>query len=187
MVSYQTVQLAQYSPGTEYNPGASLLKQLLWYYLGSPLLKSRWLPFSAFKVSLLRMFGSAVGTGVRVKPGVQVKFPWRLAVADDCWLGEDAWIDNLAPVTLESNVCISQGVYLCTGNHDWSKSTFDLRLGAIHIEQSAWIGARAVVGPGVTVGAGAILTLGSVATRSLESWTVHVGNPCQAVKKRELR
>lgn len=67
-------------------------------------------------------------------------------------------------MTLERNVCLSQGVYLCTGNHDWSKPTFALRLGSIHIEQSAWIGAKALISPGGTVGAGAVLALGSVAT-----------------------
>ncbi|MEO1621954.1 MAG: WcaF family extracellular polysaccharide biosynthesis acetyltransferase [Cyanobacteria bacterium J06632_3] len=181
-----SVQLDQYSPSADYTPGASLIKQLLWYYIGSPLVMSYWLPMSGIKVRILRQFGASIGDGVRIKPGVRIKFPWRLIVADHCWLGEGAWIDNLAPVTLGSNVCLSQGTYLCTGNHDWSKPTFDLRLGPISIEQSAWIGARAVVGPGVTVGEGAVLTLNSVASRSLESWQVYVGNPCQSIKKRTI-
>lgn len=183
---FQAVQLASYTPGDDYSPGAPLLKQLLWFYGGSPLVMSHWLPFSGFKVKLLRLFGATIGSGVRIKPGVRVKFPWRLSVGDNCWLGEHAWIDNLAPVTLDDNVCLSQGVYLCTGNHDWSKPTFDLRLGGIHIEQSAWIGAQAMVGPGVTVGAGAILSLGSVTSRTLESWTIYAGNPAQPIKTRDL-
>ncbi|MEN8446366.1 MAG: WcaF family extracellular polysaccharide biosynthesis acetyltransferase [Cyanobacteria bacterium J06555_13] len=185
-MSSKAVQLANYTPGKDYSPGAPLLKQLLWFYIGSPLVISNWLPFSGLKVKLLRLFGASIGTGVRIKPGLRVKFPWRLTVGEDCWLGENAWIDNLAPVTLESNVCLSQDVYLCTGNHDWGKPTFDLRLGSIHIEQSAWVGARAVVGPGVTVGAGAVLALGGATSRNLESWTIYAGNPAQPVKKREL-
>ncbi|MEO0771170.1 MAG: WcaF family extracellular polysaccharide biosynthesis acetyltransferase [Cyanobacteria bacterium J06649_4] len=181
-----SVQLANYAPSADYTPGASLLKQLLWYYVGSPLTMAYWLPVSGMKVQILRLFGANIGDGVRIKPGVRVKFPWRLTVADYCWLGEGAWIDNLAPVTLGSNVCLSQGTYLCTGNHDWSKPAFDLRLGAIEIQQSAWVGARSVVGPGVTIGEGAVLTLNSVASRSLEGWQVYAGNPCQPVKKRKI-
>ena len=179
-------QLAQYNPG-DYTPGVSLIKQLLWYYVGSPLFMSYLVPVSEPKAKLLRLFGASVGTGVRIKQGVRIKFPWRLTVGDDCWLGEGAWIDNLAPVTLGDNVCLSQEVYLCTGNHNWSKPSFDLILGEIKIEQSAWIGARGVVGPGVTVGEGAVLTLNSVANKPLQAWTVCVGNPAVAVKQRKIK
>jgi putative colanic acid biosynthesis acetyltransferase WcaF len=180
------VRLDQYTV-TDYTPGASLPKQLLWFYLGAPLVQTSLLPISAFKVGLLRLFGATVGHGVRIKPGVKVKFPWRLTVGAHTWLGENLWIDNLAPVTIGDHVCLSQGVYLCTGNHDWGKSTFDLRLGEIHIESGSWIGAKAILGPGVTVGEGAILSLGSVSTRSLDPWTIYSGNPAQPVKKRVLK
>lgn len=89
---------------------------------------------SGVKVALLQAFGAKVGQRVRIKPGVRVKFPWRLTVGDHVWIGEDTWIDNLDEVTIESNVCISQGVYLCTGNHDWGHPHFALRTGPIHLE-----------------------------------------------------
>jgi putative colanic acid biosynthesis acetyltransferase WcaF len=180
------VHLANYQTSADYSPGASLIKQLGWYYLGAPLFASYLLPFSRPKAWLLRCFGATVGRGIRIKSGVRVKFPWRLTVGDHCWLGEALWIDNLAPVVIEDNVCLSQGVYLCTGNHDWQKPTFDLRLGSIHLKAGSWVAAQAIVGPGVTLGEGAILTLGSVAIRSLEPWTIYSGNPAQAMKRREV-
>ncbi|MEM9213294.1 MAG: WcaF family extracellular polysaccharide biosynthesis acetyltransferase [Cyanobacteria bacterium P01_F01_bin.150] len=182
----QSVSLKEYALPTNYSPGAALWKQLLWYYLGFPLVKSRLMPFSSLKIWLLKAFGATVGTGVRIKPGVRIKFPWKLTIGDHCWLGESAWIDNVGPITIGDNVCLSQGVYLCTGNHDWSLPTFDLRLGEIHIQSGSWLGAKSVVGPSVTVGEGAILTLGSVATRSLQPMTIYAGNPAQAVKERVL-
>jgi putative colanic acid biosynthesis acetyltransferase WcaF len=121
-----------------------------------------------------------------MKPGVRVKFPWRLTLADDVWIGEDAWIDNLADVEIGANVCVSQGAYLCTGSHDWSVSTFDLITEPIRIEGGAWIAAKAVVGPGVTVGSGAVLTLGSMAFSDLEPWTIYAGTPARPIKAREL-
>jgi putative colanic acid biosynthesis acetyltransferase WcaF len=179
------MQLDRYTVGS-YTPGAPYWKQLLWYFIGSPLVQSYWLPMSALKVWLLRCFGAEIGQGVRIKPGVRVKFPWRLAIGDYVWLGEDAWIDNLALVTIESHVCISQGVYLCTGNHDWSHPHFELKTAGIHLEESSWIAARAVIGPGVTVGKGAVLVLGGVTGRSLDPMTIYSGNPAQPLKARKM-
>jgi putative colanic acid biosynthesis acetyltransferase WcaF len=112
-----------------------------------------------------------------LKPGLKIKFPWRLVVGDNTWLGEDVWIDNLAPVLIGADCCISQGAYLCTGSHDWSKSGFDLITKPIRIGDRAWIAARAIIGPGVTVGEGAVLGLGSVASGDLAPWTIYRGNP----------
>jgi putative colanic acid biosynthesis acetyltransferase WcaF len=179
------MHLDQYTPGA-YSPGAPRWKQILWYLLGDPLVRSRYLTSSKFKGWILRCFGAKIGQSVRIKPGVQIKFPWRLQVGDYVWLGENAWLDNLALITLEDHVCLSQDVYLCTGNHDWSDPTFKLVLGSIHVEQGSWIAARAVIGPGVSIGQGAVLGLGSVTGRSLEPMTIYAGNPAQPIKKRSI-
>lgn len=180
------MRLDQYFP-ENYTPGASFIKQILWYFLGSSLLYSYWLPFSKFKVFLLRAFGAHIGKKVTIKPGVRIKFPWRLAVGNYVWLGEQAWLDNLAEISIDDHVCISQGAYLGTGNHNWSDPNFALRLGRIHIQESSWVGAHAVVGPGVTVGRGAVLCLGSIATRSLEPMMVYSGNPAKPLKARLMK
>lgn len=180
------MQLDQYTLG-EYTPGAPFWQQLLWYFVGDPLFRSSWLPWSRFKVVLLRLFGATVGQGVRIKPGVKVKFPWRLSLGDYVWIGEQAWLDNLAPITVESHVCISQDVYLCTGNHDWNHPHFALKPAPIVIQQGSWLAARAVVGPGVTISQGAVLCLGSVAGQSLEAMTVYAGNPATIIKRRLIK
>jgi len=169
-----------------YTPGAAFWKQLLWYFVGSPIVASYWVPMSSLKAWILRAFGAKIGQGVRIKTGVKIKFPWRLSVGDCAWIGEDTWIDNLAYVTIESHVCLSQGVYICTGNHDWNHPNFKLRTAPIHIQESSWIAAKAVIGPGVTVGKGAVLTIGGVTGRSLEAMTIYTGNPAQAVKERKI-
>lgn len=179
------MNLDRYTVGS-YTPGAPRWKQILWYFLGEPLFRTHWLPSSEFKVWLLRCFGSKVGQSVRIKPGVKIKFPWRLSVGDRVWIGENSWLDNVAPISIESDVCISQDVYLCTGNHDWSDPEFKLIPAAIHVQQGSWIAARAVIGPGVTVGQGAVLCLGSVAGRSLQPMTIYAGNPAQPIKQRKI-
>src|SRR5579871_1957393 len=97
---------------SEYDIGRSLVVRTAWFLLGSPLLRCQVITSSALRRTLLRWFGAKVGRGVVIKPGVRVKFPWKLKLGNCCWIGEDCWIDNLAQVTLGDHVCVSQGVYL---------------------------------------------------------------------------
>lgn len=166
-----------------FDRGRPAWMELLWMLLQALFVDS-WMPGSAHRVWLLRMFGARIGRGAVLKPHLRIKFPWRLALGDNVWLGEGVWIDNLALVNLGSNVCVSQGAYLCTGSHDWSRATFDLIVEPIRVEAGAWIAARATVAPGVTVGEGAVLGLGSVASVDLQPWTVYQGCPAGAVRQR---
>ena len=170
-----------------YKPGRSMAISAAWFWFGLPLVRSSWIPFSAVRIWLLRAFGAAIGAGVVVKPGVRVKYPWRLAIGEHAWVGEDAWIDNLEQVTIGAHACISQGAYLCTGNHDWSDPEFGLIVKPIVVEACAWVGARAVVCPGITIQEGAIITAGGVAMRSVPRYEIHGGNPAVFMRKREMR
>jgi putative colanic acid biosynthesis acetyltransferase WcaF len=167
----QGVRLDRFS-AKEFDRGCSRFVEALWLVC-SALFVSSGLPGSRLRVLILQAFGARIGTGVLIKPHVRVKFPWRLSAGAYSWIGEDVWIDNLERVSIGAQCCISQGVYLCTGSHDWSKETFDLITKPIYIENGAWICAKATVGPGVRVGEGAVLTLGSVTTRDLEPWTCY--------------
>lgn len=170
---------------TWYQPG-SFLRRGIWYLVSLLFFRPSFLPFYGWKRFLLRLFGAAIGKGLIVKPGVQVKYPWLLQTGDHCWIGEKVWIDNLAMVTLGNHVCISQEAYLFCGNHDYTKSTFDLMVKPIVLEDGAWIGARAVVCPGVVCGNHAVLAVGSVATHSMEAWGIYQGNPAVEIKKRNI-
>jgi putative colanic acid biosynthesis acetyltransferase WcaF len=176
--------LAAYRTPPDWHPGAPILVQTLWFCLGCPLLAARWLPGSAWRVGLLRVFGARIGSDCRLKPGLRVKFPWRLEVGQACWLAEDAWFDNLAPICLGDRVCISQGAFLCTGNHNFRSSSFNLRLGPITIGSDAWIAARAVIAPGTLIGSGAVVALGSVVSGSVPPDSIVRGNPAEVASKR---
>lgn len=143
-------------------------------------------PFSGLKVWTLRLFGAKIGNNVVVKPKINIKHPWKLTIGNHCWIGESVWIDNLAEVTIEDNVCLSQGAFLICGNHNYKKSTFDLMVAPITIREGAWIGAKSIVGPGVTVESHAVLSLGSVASGNLETYTVYRGNPAIKIKDRAI-
>jgi putative colanic acid biosynthesis acetyltransferase WcaF len=168
-----------------YKPGAGFLVRGLWYFVNVAYFKSSF-PFNGVKIFWLKLFGAKVGKGVVVKPGVNIKYPWRLTVGNHVWIGEKVWIDNLGDVVIEDHVCISQGAFLLCGNHDYKKTSFDLMVGNITIKKGAWIGAMSTVCPGVTVAQHAVLTAGSVATSDLAEFTISQGNPAVAVRKREI-
>ena len=136
---------------------------------------------------MLRMFGATLGQGLVLRPGLRVKYPWRLSVGDHTWLGEDCWIDNLAEVTIGSNVCVSQGAYLCTGNHDWSDAAFSLMVQPITLRDGCWVGARAVICPGVTLDECAVAAAGSVVTKDVPAYEIHAGNPAKFLRRRVIQ
>jgi putative colanic acid biosynthesis acetyltransferase WcaF len=169
-----------------YSSKRSRLVEILWYFTGAPLIRSSLLPFSAIRSHLLQLFGAGVGIGVVLKPGIRVKYPWMLTIGKHAWIGEDVWIDNLAPVTIGDNVCISQDAYLCTGSHDWSDPAFGLKLGPIDVEDGAWIGARAMICPGVRIEECAVASAGSIVTRNIPAFEIHAGNPAKFVRTRKI-
>lgn len=166
-----------------YERGRSVLVEAAWIVTQALLVRS-FIPGSFHRRILLRMFGARIGTGVVIKPGVRVKFPWRLDVGAHSWIGEGVWIDNLADVKIGAHCCLSQDAYLCTGSHDWSKTTFDLVIAPIVIGEGAWIAARAVIAPGVVVSRGAVLGLSSLATASLQENGIYQGVPAKLVRHR---
>jgi putative colanic acid biosynthesis acetyltransferase WcaF len=170
---------------SNFDRGRSRLVEALWVAVEGLFFQS-WIPGSAWRVSVLRLFGASLGSGVVIKPHVKIKFPWRLSIGDYSWIGEKVWIDNLAEVSIGKNCCLSQGAYLCTGNHRWDSRSFDLVASPIRIEDHCWIGAMAQIAPGVCCGEGAVLAMGSLASSNLEKWHIHSGAPAKAVKSRPV-
>lgn len=169
-----------------YSPGSNVFKRLVWYYVNLIFIRSGFLPLNAAKIFLLRAFGARVGRNVTIKPGVSIKYPWFLSVGNNVWIGENVWIDNLTTVTISDNCCLSQGAMLLTGNHNYKKSTFDLMIGEIHLEEGVWIGTQSIVCPGVRCKSHAVLTVGSVASKDLETFGIYRGNPAVHINTREI-
>lgn len=168
-----------------YKPGGNAVKRVLWYFVNAAFVNSV-MPVSSIKIFWLRLFGAKIGSNVLVKPKVNIKYPWRLKVGNNVWIGECVWIDNLDDVEIGNNVCLSQGAMLLCGNHNYSKSTFDLITGKIVLEDGVWIGAKAVVCPGTTAKTHSVLTVGSVAVGELEAYTIYSGNKAIKVKTRTV-
>lgn len=141
-------------------------------------------PFHAWRSLLLRVFGAQMGEGCHFYPGGRVWAPWNLICEDRVTLGDDAELYNPSPLYLGSHCIVSQGAYICGATHEYDTPEFRLVHFPMRLGAYSWICARAMVNPGVNVGAGAILGLGSVATRDLEPFGIYAGIPARKVKVR---
>ena len=178
-----TQQLGTYD-GSEHQRGRSKLVYAIWSLVNSLVFRNSFIPIPKLKVILLKIFGSQIGNGVVIKPCVNIRYPWKLQIGDNCWIGEHVWIENLAAVTLGDNVCISQDAMIISGSHDYGRTTFNDNSEAILLENGVWIGARAVVGKGITCGKNSILSINSVAEKDLKPDSIYVGHPARFAKKR---
>ena len=177
-----TVNLGGYN-NSNFNTGSGPLKRIVWHFVNGLFFKS-FFHFYGLKVFLLKLFGAEIGMNVLIKPNVNIKYPWNLIVGNDVWIGEEVWIDNLAKVQIGNNVCISQWAMLLCGNHNFSKSNFDLITGTIILEDGVWIGARSVVCPHVTCHSHSVLSVNSTATKDLEPYSIYQGTPAVKIRDR---
>ena len=109
------------------------------------------------KIIILKLFGANIGKSSIIKPGVKIKYPWKLKMGEAVWLGENVWIENIGSVIIGDNVCISQGVNLITGNHNFKSINFDLIEECIEIGDDVWIGCFNTILPGETVPQGTFI------------------------------
>ena len=164
--------------------GRPLLVEAIWH-LSKCLLFLTPLPVpSRFKCFILRLFGARIGKGVVIKPQVKIHFPWKLTVGNFAWIGEEVFILNFEPVSIGAHCCISQRAFLCGGGHDYRQPDMPYRNGPITVEDGAWVGAQVFVAQGVTIGAEAVITAGSVVTRNQPPRMICGGNPSLPVKER---
>ncbi len=162
---------------SDFDRGAPRWKEALWVAVRCLFFQAP-LPWpSELRVALLRAFDAKVGNSVIIRANVNISFPWRLMIGDHVWIGEGVGILSLAQVTIESNVCISQRAYLCTGSHDFRREDFKLKVGPIVVRTGSWIAAMAFIGPGVEIGAGTVVSAGSVILDDVPPNSIVRGNP----------
>jgi putative colanic acid biosynthesis acetyltransferase WcaF len=153
------------------------------------LLLARWTPpaLRGWRRSLLRLFGAQVAPTANIYASARIWSPANLSIADGAAIGPGAIVYSMAPVTIGAFAVISQRAHLCAGTHDIESPAFQLRARPIAIGARAWIAAEAFVGPGVTIGEGAVLGARGCAMRDLAPWTVYGGNPATLLRARHIR
>lgn len=161
------------------------LRRLAWNICWALLYRWSPRPFHSWRALLLRVFGATMGSNCHFYPGSKVWAPWNLICSDKVSAADGVEIYNPAPIRFGSHAILSQQAFVCGATHDYDDPAFPLIAYSMTFGDYSWICARASVAPGVDVGEGAVLGLGSVATRDLAPWTVYGGVPAVKVKERQ--
>ncbi len=176
------IQLKDFQSGL--GRGASRLTECCWWIVRAIFFLSP-LPLpSRLRVAWLRFFGATIGKGIVIRSGVWIAFPWRLIIGDNVWIGEQVMLLNLNQIVIESDCCISQRAFLCTGSHRFDQPGFDLVTRPITIKKGSWVAAQVFVAPGVTIGPDSMCIAGSVVLTDVPPETTVIGNP--AIVKRQF-
>lgn len=170
--------------GASFSLGNRLTRAL---WIATWTLLASWTPpqLLPWRRMLLRLFGASIAPTANVRGSAKIWLPSNLEMQDYASLGPHAHCYNMAKVTLGRYVVVSQGAHLCAGSHRIDDENFQLFAKPIAIGDRAWIAAEAFVGPGVTVGEGAVLGARGVAFENLKAWTVYIGNPAAEKRARK--
>jgi len=152
--------------------------ELVWGVFGR--LTPRWC-LNGWRVRLLRLFGAKIGRDCIVRNTAVCWKPDNLTVGDNSWIDSDVNLYSVDRITIGSNCVVSTGAFLCTATHDIRKEDFPLTTAPIVMEDGAWVAARAIVLPGVTLHEGCVVGAGAVVTKDVPAWTIVAGNPAREV------
>jgi putative colanic acid biosynthesis acetyltransferase WcaF len=159
------------------------LRMLLWEATWPLLCQWTPKPCNPWRLLILRCFGVSIRGWPFVHQRARIEHPWNLTLHHRSCLGDRAHIYCLGPVVIHARATVAQEAYLCTGTHDFSQPNWPLQTAPITIGADAFIGARAFLLLGVTVGEGAIVGACSVVTRTVPPAVVVAGNPARLIRQ----
>jgi putative colanic acid biosynthesis acetyltransferase WcaF len=136
---------------------------------------------------LLRFFGARIDKGAHPYPRAKIWAPWNLEMGPHSCISDDVDCYCVDRVHIGAHATVSQYSYLCTATHDIEDPHMPLVTAPITIAAGAWVCADVFIGPGVTIGEGAVVGARSSVFRSVDPWAVVAGNPAKLIKQRCLR
>jgi putative colanic acid biosynthesis acetyltransferase WcaF len=163
-----------------------------WYILLWWLVQGIAFPLSphslhGFRCWLLRLFGAKIGKGVMIRPTARFTYPWKIKIGDYSWIGDDVVLYSLDGISIGMQCVISQECYLCTGSHDFQDVAFNLITAPIAIGNGVWIAADCFIGPGVHIGANAVIGSRSSVFSHIPEQQVAWGTPCRPRYPRAMK
>lgn len=162
------------------------LARAIWAVIYTILFRPSPRSFHAWRRTILRLFGARVGRGAHPYPSCKIWAPWNLVMGEHACLGPYVDCYNVARIEISEYATVSQYSYLCSATHDYTKLSMPLIPQPIRICARAWVAAAAFVGPGITVGEGAVVGARSCVVKNVPAWTIVAGNPARIIKSRTL-
>lgn len=142
-----------------------------------------WQVSSRLRVRILRIFGAEIGTGVVFRPRTRVKFPWKLHVGANSWIGEGVWIHNQDHVFIGHDCVVSQETFITTGSHA-HRTNMALLTRPVRIDNGSWITSRCIVLGGTKVGVSAIIQPGTLVSGVVPDNCIWGNPPAQNIGTR---
>ncbi len=157
---------------------------LLWEYCW--LCFCAWTPKPAnrWRLFLLKQFGARIHGTPFVHQRARIQIPWNLTLHDRACLGDRANAYSLGEIEIGQGATVAQEAYLCTGTHDFSHPSLPLQTAKITIGNDAFVGARAFIMPGVTIGQRAVVGACAVVTKDVGDGAIVAGNPAIVLRSR---
>ena len=142
---------------------------------------------NSWRCFLLRLFGADIGKGVVIRPTARFTFPWKVAIGDYSWIGDDVVFYSIDRINIGSHSVVSQKSYLCTGSHNFETTNFALITAPIKIGNGVWIATDCFVAAGVDIGANSVIGARSSVMKSIPSQKVAWGSPCKVRYPRRIK
>ncbi|MEB3229838.1 MAG: hormogonium polysaccharide biosynthesis acetyltransferase HpsU [Leptolyngbyaceae bacterium] len=172
------VDLRRYDQ-SHYDRGRPAWYVMLWWLVQAIAFPLTLHSSHGIRIFILRLFGANIGQGVVIRPSARFLYPWNITIGDHSWIGDDAFFYSLDAITIGSHAVVSQKSYLCTGSHDITHPEFRLQIAPITIGNGAWVATDCFVGPGVTIGANAVIGSRSSVFKDMPAGQVCLGSPCK--------
>lgn len=141
-------------------------------------------PLNLWRLFWLQLFGAKINGTPFVHQRARIAIPANLILHDRACLGDRANAYSLGQVEIGARATVAQEAYLTTGSHDFANPALPLTTAKITIGEDAFVGARAFVLPGVTIGARAVVGACSVVTKNVPPDVIAAGNPCRVLRPR---
>ncbi|MEG4273144.1 MULTISPECIES: hormogonium polysaccharide biosynthesis acetyltransferase HpsU [unclassified Microcoleus] len=159
---------------------------LLWWFVQAIAFPLTPHPFNCIRRGLLRLFGAKIGRGAIIRPTARFTYPWKIAIGDYSWIGDDVVLYSLDRIAIGKHCVISQKSYLCTGTHDPQNPAFGLITAPVTINNGVWIAADCFIGPDVEIGANALIGARSSVFKNMPAGFICTGTPCRPRCQREI-
>ena len=135
---------------------------------------------------MLKIFGAKLSGMPFIHSTARIQVPWNLTMKHRACLGEGANAYSLGKIKIMEGATIAQESYLCTGTHDFNDPNLQLITKPITIGKNAFIGARAMILPGVYIGDRVIIGAMSVVSKDVPDHQIVAGNPAKKIGERAI-
>lgn len=133
----------------------------------------------------------SAGVGIQLEPGVELVYPQRINLGSHIYIGPKTYLNGRGGLHIHDHVIMAPEIVILTAMHRYKDAEMvpydpvEL-LRPVTVERCVWIGYRAMIMPGVTIGEGSIVAAGAVVTKSCPPGSILGGNPAQVIGQRDM-